>query len=102
MDTLVIPVFIQFSNQFMLTVNALIDSGTLVCFFDYILAYQYNLLTSKKRTPLMVEVIDSQEILSEAVIYETGLLMMRYQDHYEEIKFNLIQMLHHHVILRLS
>ncbi|CAG8636855.1 7832_t:CDS:1, partial [Cetraspora pellucida] len=55
MDTLVIPVSIQLSNQFMLPVNALIDSGALACFFDYTLAHQYNLPTSKKRIPLMVE-----------------------------------------------
>ncbi|CAG8710500.1 5984_t:CDS:2 [Cetraspora pellucida] len=77
-DTLVIPVFLQLPNQSMLSVNALMDFGASVCFFDYTLTHQYNLPTSKKRTPLMVE------------------------NHYEEIKFNLIQMLHHHVILRLS
>ncbi|CAG8755553.1 572_t:CDS:2, partial [Cetraspora pellucida] len=100
-DTLVITVSIQLPDKSMFLVNALIDSGASACFLDYMLAYQYNLPIRRKKTPLLVEVIDGREISSGAVIYETEPLMVRYQDHCEEITFNLIQKPHLQAILEL-
>ncbi|CAG8822521.1 25852_t:CDS:2, partial [Racocetra persica] len=96
-----VRVFIQLSNKSMLPVNALIDSGASACFLDYTLAHKYNLPINTKRTPLSVEVIDGREISSGAVIHETGPLLLCYQNHYEEIIFNLIQTPHYQVILGL-
>ncbi|CAG8522341.1 9941_t:CDS:2, partial [Dentiscutata heterogama] len=86
---------IQLSNKSMLPVNALIDSGASACFLDYMLAHKYNLPINTKSTPLSVEVIDGQEISSEAVIHKTGPLLLCYQNYYKEIIFNLIQTPHH-------
>ncbi|CAG8740528.1 23011_t:CDS:2 [Cetraspora pellucida] len=100
-DTLVITVSIQLLDKSMFFVNTLIDSDASACFLNYMLAHQYNLPTRRKKTLLSVEVIDGQEISSEAVIYETKPLMIRYQDHCEEITFNLIQTPHYQAILEL-
>ncbi|CAG8666602.1 13662_t:CDS:2 [Cetraspora pellucida] len=77
------------------------DSGASACFLDYILAHKYNLPVKKKNILLSVEVIDGRKISSGAVLYETEPLLLCYQNHCEEITFNLIQMPHHQAILGL-
>ncbi|CAG8679283.1 10016_t:CDS:2 [Cetraspora pellucida] len=93
--------YIHLPNGTQTSVEALIDSGASACFLDLALARELNLPIYEKKTPLSVEVVDSQELSSGSITQETGPIPVHLQDHSEEIIFNLIPSPHYKVILRL-
>ena len=82
--------------------DAIVDSGASSCFIDVFLVKQLGLKTRKKEFPTEVELVDGRTLLSGIIDAETCPIVMRVDNHEEEISFSLISAPKHSVILGMT
>ncbi len=70
--------------------QARFDYGASTCFMDKELVWQYKLTLVEKNTPMLFEVIDGQNLLSEPITHETKPLDVTIGSHTSKVVFNVI------------
>ncbi|XP_060114520.1 EF-hand calcium-binding domain-containing protein 6 [Heteronotia binoei] len=97
-----VPIHLQLPDGRWIFVHAMLDSGAACCYMDHLFAKKHGIPIREKKTPALVEVVDSRLLRSGPVRHETQPLALWVQQHQGEQTFDLSRMPRFPVILGLS